>query len=132
MLNKTVVLLKTVSGNSRELHSNKTSLELFALGRSINRKRPFHFRELNTERHTAIIGSTGSGKSVCMNHLMIRALVNYFPIICFDPKPSRESVEQFKQMCAYFGRKAYVVSELLHPSDVFNPLVEGSTHEVTN
>ncbi|MBI2519314.1 MAG: DUF87 domain-containing protein [Bdellovibrio sp.] len=116
----------------KQLHSTKTSFELFASGRSINRKRPFFFKELNTERHTAIIGSTGSGKSVCMNHLMIRALVNNFPIICFDPKPSCESVEQFKQMCAHFGRKAYVVSELLHPSDVFNPLVEGSAHEVTN
>lgn len=64
---------------------NQTTKE-DAIGYSVNEKRSFLFNELDTTKHTAIIGSTGSGKTVCMELLMENALKRGQPIIYFDPK----------------------------------------------
>jgi DNA segregation ATPase FtsK/SpoIIIE-like protein len=73
---------------SKKLKSKKKCEESGTLGYSTNHRVPFYSSELNTTRHTAIIGSTGSGKTVCTYLLIENALRKGIPVIYFDPKPN--------------------------------------------
>lgn len=116
----------------KEIHSKKQVEAIEHLGYSINRRRPFRFGEIDSKRHTAVIGSTGSGKSVCLENLMLNSLLQDKPIIYFDPKPSFGSIKKFKALCRYFNKEAYVISDIEPTPALFNPLLEGNAHEITN
>jgi hypothetical protein len=73
---------------AKSLKSKKTSDLSNTLGFSVNHGTPFKASDLNTRRHTAIIGSTGSGKTVCTYLLIEHALKKGMPVIYFDPKAS--------------------------------------------
>jgi type IV secretory pathway TraG/TraD family ATPase VirD4 len=116
----------------KRLKSKKVAVESGEMAFSISRKRPLNFNEIDFRRHTAVIGSTGSGKSVCMENLMTHSLMMSKPIIYFDPKPSLDGIKRFKAICQSFGKKAYVISDVERSSVAFNPLLEGSSHDITN
>ena len=117
---------------ARQLRSKKQAQGIEFLGLSLNRKRPFRYEELNTKRHTGVIGSTGSGKSVCLENLMMNALSRGLPVIYFDPKPSVEGVRRFNKMAKAFNKQALIVGDEFFSEALFNPLLEGSAHEITN
>lgn len=93
---------------NKELKSKKQTELDDCMGYSVNHKRPFNCDELNTKKHTAIIGSTGSGKTVCSQILIEDALRRGKPVIYFDPKASIENIETFKNICKSNNKKLYV------------------------
>ena len=117
---------------NRLVYSAKQSDSEEVIGRSINRKRPLLFSEINTAKHTGIIGSTGMGKSVCMGHLVEKSLREGKPAIIFDPKPSRSSIEEFKSLCLKYGKQARIISNTIEQTNLFNPLIEGDIQEISN
>jgi len=63
---------------------------------------------------------------------MLNALSRGLPAIYFDPKPSVQGVKRFKQMAQTYGKKALIVGDDFFSESLFNPLLEGSAHEITN
>jgi type IV secretory pathway VirB4 component len=117
---------------ARQLHSKKKTNELGALGISLNNKRIFKLDELNTTKHTAIIGSTGSGKTVCMRLLIEHALNKGMPIIYFDPKANLENIETFKKICAANNKKLHIFSDITNKGTPFNPLLGGTLNDISD
>ncbi|GAB4023847.1 MAG: hypothetical protein Fur0010_27090 [Bdellovibrio sp.] len=117
---------------NRLVYSTKQSDCESSIGRSVNRKRPLLFSEINTAKHTGIIGSTGMGKSVCMGHLVEKSLREEKPVIIFDPKPSRSSINEFQNLCRKYGKQARIISDTVEETTFFNPLLEGDIQEISN
>lgn len=117
---------------SKMLASKKKAKGLFALGWSASSKKEFRFSELDTRKHTAVIGSTGSGKSVCLGHLQTYSLLREHPIIFFDPKCSVASIREFREMCQFFGKKAYIFSSIETCGASFNPLLDGDLDDISD
>jgi type IV secretory pathway TraG/TraD family ATPase VirD4 len=117
---------------ARQLKSKKTTDELGALGVSLNNKRTFKLDELNTTKHTAIIGSTGSGKTVCMRLLIEHALSKGMPIIYFDPKANLDNIETFKKICTANNKKLHVFSDITSEGSAFNPLLGGTLNDISD
>ena len=116
----------------KHLKSKKTVREKEYLGYSCNNKRKFNLFELNTTKHTAVIGSTGSGKTVCLRLLMDHTLNLGKPIIYFDPKASIDSVNIFRQMCRQRGKKLYLVTDIVNDPASFNPLLNGTLDDISD
>ncbi len=116
----------------RHLKSKKSSEDEEHLGYSANNKRFFHLNELNTGKHTAVIGSTGSGKTVCLRVLIDHALRSGKPVIYFDPKANTESVNVFKKMCASQNKKLYLFTDISEDATPFNPLLEGDIDDISD
>ncbi len=116
----------------KKLKSRREAREVGEMGFSVTRKRPLSFKEIDFRRHAAVIGSTGSGKSLCLENLMTHSLMSSKPILYFDSKPSVEGIKRFRGLCQQFGKKAYVVSDVERGSVAFNPLLEGSAHDITS
>lgn len=111
---------------ARALKSKKMSDLSSTLGFSVNHNTPFKASELNTRKHTAIIGSTGSGKTVCTYLLIEHALKKGMPVIYFDPKASTENSKTFKKICEANNKKLYVFSDIEGHKTSFNPLLGGN------
>lgn len=60
-------------------------------------------------RHTHILGSTGSGKTVLLENLIYEDLNRGYGMFIIDPKGDRELYDRIKSFCAMIGR-----SEDLH------------------
>ena len=116
----------------KHLRCNKTVTGPAYLGYSASNKRKFHLQELNTKKHTAVIGSTGSGKTVCLRVLIDHALSMGKPVIYFDPKASLESVEVFRKMCERSGKKLYLFTDIAEDATAFNPLLDGSLDDISD
>ena len=114
------------------LNSKKQAKDCQFLGYSTNNKRKFQLKELNTSKHTAVIGSTGSGKTVCLRVLMEHALNRGMPIVYFDPKASLESVDVFKKMCTQQNKKLYLFTDIVNDASAFNPLIEGELDDISD
>lgn len=125
-------IYRNVPLEQKKLKSRKEAREVCEMGFSVTRKRPLCFEEIDFRRHTAVIGSTGSGKSVCLENLMTHSLMSSKPILYFDPKPSVDGIKRFKGLCQQFGKKAYIVSDVERGDMAFNPLLEGSAHDITS
>lgn len=116
----------------KHLKSKKQAKYLDLLGYSANNKRFFPLSELNTSKHTAVIGSTGSGKSVCLRVLIDYALMSGSPVIYFDPKASLESIRVFKNMCQKRGKELHLFSDIAEGGVNFNPLLDGSIGDISD
>ena len=55
-------------------------------------------------RHTHIIGATGSGKTVMMEHLIYRDLARGYGALIIDPKGERDLYDRIKSYCKKIGR----------------------------
>lgn len=117
---------------SKELKSKKQTEFVDCVGFSVNHKKHFNCHELNTQKHTAIIGSTGSGKTVCSHILIEDALRRGKPVIYFDPKASSENIETFKNICKYNNKKLYVFCDFYKDSSAFNPLIGGNLNDISD
>ncbi|HAZ12960.1 MAG: hypothetical protein A2X86_09230 [Bdellovibrionales bacterium GWA2_49_15] len=116
----------------KHLHSKKTVTAPDYLGFSASNKRKFHLEELNTKKHTAVIGSTGSGKTVCLRVLIDHALRMGKPVIYFDPKASLEAVAVFRKMCLANRKKLYLFTDIAEDAMPFNPLLDGTLDDISD
>jgi conjugal transfer pilus assembly protein TraD len=116
----------------KHLRSKKQAKAPHLLGYSCNQKREFELDELQTHKHTAVIGSTGSGKTVCLRLLTHHALKQGMPVIYFDPKPNLDSINTFRKMCAEQGKKLYLFTDIVPDTSSFNPLLDGTLDDVSD
>ncbi len=113
------------------LVSRKGSLDPKSLGYAPSKRANILLEDLHMEKHTAVIGSTGSGKTVLLSLLQEHALSSGRAIIFFDPKTCPENIQRFKAICQLYKRKFHIVAEKSQDSVFFNPLLEGSLSEIT-
>lgn len=118
--------------NQKQTIVRKTTSIGDSIGYSINEKRSIMNKEIDTTKHTAIIGSTGSGKTVCMNLLMENALQKGQAVIYFDPKNSAENLEKFKLRCKLYGKEYFIFNDTDFEASSFNPLLGASHGDVAN
>ncbi|MBS1960587.1 MAG: type IV secretion system DNA-binding domain-containing protein [Bdellovibrionales bacterium] len=98
--------------------------------------RPYTVRlgdyELPTEsrlRHTHIVGATGSGKTVLIEHLLFQDLKNGLGAVVIDPKGDRELFERVRDFCRSIGRSGdlhYLSATYPKESKTWNPCQLGS------
>lgn len=122
--------LKSITSKEVKLKTktNKPS----TIGYSSLYRLPFHFKELDTTKHTAVIGSTGSGKTVCTYLLIENALQKGMPVIYFDPKPNLENIETFKKICKANNKELYLFSDIVDSPVSFNPLTGGNLGDISD
>jgi type IV secretory pathway TraG/TraD family ATPase VirD4 len=116
----------------KHLKSKKNTTEPRSLGYSVNNKRDYPLSEINFSKHTGIIGSTGSGKSVSLQLLIDHSLRNKKPVIYFDPKANLDSVHTFKKMCEAQGKKLYLFTDIVDTPTSFNPLLDGCLDDISD
>jgi Cdc6-like AAA superfamily ATPase len=116
----------------KELKSKKKCERPDSIGYSINHQTPFYSSKLNTKKHTAIIGATGSGKTVCSQLLIEHALKRGMPVIYFDPKASHENIATFRKICEMNNKKLYVFSDISESPVNFNPLSGGNLGDISD
>ena len=69
-----------------DLNCKKSTLKMKELGYSVTQKKSIHMSELNKTKHTAIVGASGSGKTVLLDVLMYDDMHRGKPVIYIDPK----------------------------------------------
>jgi len=80
-------------------------------------------------RHTHIVGATGSGKTVLIEHLLFQDLKNGIGAVIIDPKGDRELFERVRRYCKSIGRSAdlhYISATHPDESKTWNPCQLGS------
>ncbi len=84
-------------------------------------------------RHTHILGATGSGKTVLIEHMIYRDLARGYGAIIVDAKGDRDFYERIKAYCVKIGREKdikYVSSTYLEESVRWNPCRLGNPSEL--
>lgn len=84
-------------------------------------------------RHTHIIGSTGSGKTVLMEHLIYRDLARGYGALIIDPKGERDLYDRVKSYCRKIGRLSdlhLLSATYIEESARWNPCRLGSVSEL--
>lgn len=84
-------------------------------------------------RHTHIVGSTGTGKSVLMEHLIARDIERGLGMIIIDPKGDRELYNRVKDAALRSGRPNDLIllsAERPHQSAVWNPCGFGDVSQL--
>lgn len=84
-------------------------------------------------RHTHIVGATGSGKTVLLEHLIYRDLARGHGALIIDPKGERDLYERVRNYCRSIGRERdlHLLSAThLDESSRWNPLNLGTAAEL--
>jgi GTPase SAR1 family protein len=85
------------------------------------------------KRHTHIVGATGSGKTVLMEHLLYRDLARGYGALIVDPKGEREFYERVRRFCESVGRAGdlkLLSATHLKESVRWNPMRLGNASEL--
>ncbi|MBU6155059.1 MAG: type IV secretion system DNA-binding domain-containing protein [Bdellovibrionales bacterium] len=94
---------------------------------------PITLRDGDRMRHTHILGSTGSGKTVLIEHLLYRDLARGLGAIIIDAKGERDFYERVRRYCERIGRAQdlhYLSSTQIEESVRWNPCRLGSSSEL--
>ena len=116
----------------KDLKSKKKDDCHDTLGWMVKASNPLLFDDMDTRRHTMIIGSTGYGKTNLMTLMHERSTMKNHSIVFFDPKASYESMQMFKEACEITGKKVYFFNEFAPIRHSFNPLLDGNTDQITD
>lgn len=84
-------------------------------------------------RHTHILGGTGTGKSVLIEHLIYRDLARGYGMIIIDAKGERDFYERIKAYCKRIGREndlKYLSASHIEESVRWNPCRLGNESEL--
>ena len=131
-ISKKTNTLKKIDPTS--LSNRKITTNPDAIGHSITRKKDILATELFRNRHTAICGASGFGKSVLLTTLMDADMGEGKPVIFIDPKGDAQSLHQFIDLCQYHDRTFAIFSE--HYSGTgkisLNPVKEGSATQIAD
>lgn len=115
--------------SQKQLKSKKVSRSENTVGYLLNDKKPLTYKSLDTRTHTGIFGTTGSGKTVLMKNLITQSLVDNKAVIFFDPKPTPESLAEFRRLAFKFNRPSYAFMPPWSISRNLNPLAKGTIVE---
>lgn len=103
-----------------------------ALGFDAVSKKPIHLNDINTQKHSVIVGASGFGKTNLISILQEHTLKKDRPIIFIDPKGDLEAMTTFRDLCESWGKSCYVFSEYYQNSISLNPVLEGSVNQVSD
>jgi len=81
-------------------------------------------------RHTCLIGTTGSGKTITLYNFVYDALQKNKPIIYITAKYDQEDIKKFTELCNSFKRKSRVFS--LNGDNRYNPFVNSTPTEIVD
>ena len=132
-----VALLLLYGGSSLPKLSRLVS-SIFTLN-TVTRRTAFieiagiRFTDDDRKRHTHILGATGSGKTVLIEHLLYRDLVRGYGAIIIDAKGERELFDKVAHYCARIGRKndlRYLSATYSNESFRWNPCRLGNPSEL--
>ena len=116
------------------LFNQKTTICPDSIGYSVTRKKDIPAAELFRNRHSAICGASGFGKSVLLTTLMDADMSGGKPVIFIDPKGDGHSLHQFIDLCQYHERTFAVFSENYSGTGKIslNPVKEGSATQIAD
>ncbi len=116
----------------KALTCNKKTNNYQALGVDCSTKKVIPFKDIDTSKHSFIVGASGAGKTNLINLMIRDALRNKRPVIFLDPKADRDSYQMFKDLCRGYGMPTYAFSEFEAEHFAVNPIKDGSINQVTD
>ncbi|KAA0257553.1 DUF87 domain-containing protein [Deferribacter autotrophicus] len=116
--------LKSMNRLDGLLNPNSDGLSLIhGIGKKEEKNIYLPVEELNT--HTAIVGTTGVGKTRALELFIGQAILQNEPVVVIDPKGDNQLVDRVYDLCIKAGRKNdFMFFSLAHPksSSTYNPL----------
>ena len=118
----------------KSLGVKRTTLADNAIGYSVTAKRNLIGEELDKSKHTAIIGASGSGKTVLLDTLIYEDMKEGKPVVYLDPKGDRGTLLTFIHLCKLTGRDFYIFSEHWQGEGAcsLNPVKEGTSTNIAD
>ena len=118
----------------RSLSKKKKTLKEDAIGYSVSGRKIVYGRELNKSAHTAVIGASGSGKTVLLDTLMFEDMRQGKPVVYIDPKGDLETMNNFILLCQFTGRDFSIFSENYQGKEScsLNPVKDGSASNIAD
>lgn len=86
------------------------------------------FNALN--KHTCLVGTTGSGKTVTLFNFIFSAMANEKALIFIDGKGTLENITKFTRACKEIDKKCHVIT--IDGKDGYNPFASGTPSELTD
>lgn len=117
-----------------ELQNDRRTLLDEAIGYSVSSKRNIFGHEVNKAAHTAIVGASGSGKTVLLDALMYEDMKQGKPVVYVDPKGDNGTLLNFINLCKLTGRDFYIFSEYWNGEGAcsLNPIKDGSSTNIAD
>jgi len=117
-----------------DLHNKRRTLLDEAIGYSVSSKRNVLGSEINKAAHTAVVGASGSGKTVLLDALMFEDMRQGKPVVYIDPKGDNGSLLNFINLCKLTGRDFYIFSEYWDGEGAcgLNPVKDGSSTNIAD
>ena len=118
----------------RSLSKKTATLKDDAIGYSMNNRKLVYGHEIDKSAHTAVIGASGSGKTVLLDALMFEDMRQGKPVVYIDPKGDMGTMNKFIRMCKFTGRDFSVFSEDYYGkgSCSLNPVKDGSASNIAD
>ena len=118
----------------KDLDCKKIASNKSEFGYSVTQRRPLSTDELDKKAHTAIIGASGSGKTVLLDVLMYDDMHRNKPIIYVDPKGDNCTMNDFINMCRDANREFLIFNEYYNGAGAckLNPIKEGSINHIVD
>lgn len=93
-------------------------------------KKPVYLPFSALNKHVALVGTTGSGKTVTLYNFIISALAHKKAIVFIDGKGDIENIKKFRKTCEKVGVKPHIIT--LDGKTGYNPLSTGTPTELTD
>lgn len=118
----------------KHLKDKKFTTNLNAIGYNLTQKRDFLFSDLDTRKHTFIVGATGCGKTTLINNLIESSLAKNIPVVFFDPKGDTDSRDEFLAIAKKYNKTCYIFSESFEGKEkvLLNPFLDGDYSQITS
>ncbi len=117
-----------------DLKNDRRTLLEEAIGYSVTSRRNIMGSDINKSAHTAVVGASGSGKTVLLDALMFEDMRQGKPVVFIDPKGDNGSLLNFINLCKLTGREFYVFSEYWNGegASALNPVKDGSNTNIAD
>ena len=118
----------------KDLKNKQVTLDCDAIGYVVTQKRKMLGAELNKSAHTAIVGASGSGKTVLLDALMYEDMQKDRPIVYIDPKGDNTTLINFINLCIITQRDFAIFSDYYNGAGAcaINPVKDGSSTNIAD
>jgi len=121
---------KEIDFNEEIFDKPKIWKDYSAAGYSRGTDKEVYFDEIDFKRSTMVVGATGSGKNVLVMGIIEHILQKGEPVLFIAPKGDQYDILQFKRLNEIYDRDCYVFSPSYEDSQAFNPIADGTVHEI--